>query len=105
MINEDCGCGGHKEKPTHMAPKEKQKALLIKLMAERIQKVGDEYVVYPKDGGKRLGTHDTEEQAKKQLAAIEASKNEDQLEEASGVGGVQGSLRRNGEESVLSYIF
>ena len=62
----------------------------IKILKETIKKVDGKYVVYPKDGGKRLGTHDTEEQAKKQLAAIEASKNEDQLEEASGVGGVQG---------------
>tara|TARA_Y100001972_G_scaffold110477_1_gene142253 strand:- start:135 stop:359 length:225 start_codon:yes stop_codon:yes gene_type:complete len=74
MIDEDCGCGGHKEKPTHMAPKEKQKALLIKLMAERIQKVGDEYVVYPKGKGKRLGTHPTKKAALKQLAAIELNK-------------------------------
>ena len=75
MIEEDCGCGGgHKEKPTHMAPKEKQKALLIKLMAERIQKVGDEYVVYPKGKGKRLGTHPTKKAALKQLAAIELNK-------------------------------
>lgn len=74
MITEDCGCGGHKEKPTHMAPREKQKALLIKLMAERIQKVGDEYVVYPKDKGKRLGTHPTKKAALKQLAAIEINK-------------------------------
>lgn len=41
---------------------------------ETIKKVGDEYVVYPKKGGKRLGTHKTKEAAKKQLAAIEISK-------------------------------
>ena len=41
---------------------------------EVIKKVDGKYVVYPKSGGKRLGTHDTEEQAKKQLAAIEISK-------------------------------
>ena len=75
MIEQDCGCGGvHKKKPTHMAPREKQKALLIKLMAERIQKVGDNYVVYPKGKGKRLGTHPTKKAALKQLAAIELNK-------------------------------
>ncbi len=42
---------------------------------ERIEKVGDEYVVYPKKGGKRLGTHPTRKAAQKQLAAIEISKN------------------------------
>ena len=53
---------------------EKKKALLIKLMAERIKKVGGEYVVYPKDKGKRLGTHPTKKAALKQLAAIELNK-------------------------------
>jgi hypothetical protein len=41
---------------------------------ETIRKVDGKYVVYPKRGGKRLGTHDTEKDAKKQLAAIEISK-------------------------------
>jgi len=41
---------------------------------ETIKKIDDEYVVYPKKGGKRLGTHKTEKAAKKQLAAIEISK-------------------------------
>ena len=36
--------------------------------------VGDEYAVYPKKGGKRLGTHKTKEKAIAQLKAIEASK-------------------------------
>ena len=43
-------------------------------MAERIQKVGYEYVVYPKGKGKRLGTHPTKKAALKQLAAIELNK-------------------------------
>ena len=74
MIDEDCGCG-HKEKPTHMAPKKKQaKALLIKLMNERIVKIDNSYVVYPKGKGKRLGTHPTKKAALKQLAAIELKK-------------------------------
>ena len=75
MINEDCGCGGHTSKVTHMAPeKEKVKALLIKLMNERIVKVDGKYVVYPKGKGDRLGTHDTKKSALKQLAAIEINK-------------------------------
>ena len=41
---------------------------------EAIRKVGDEYAVYPKDGGKRLGTHSSKKAAKRQLAAIEISK-------------------------------
>jgi hypothetical protein len=46
---------------------------------ETIKKVDDKYVVYPKSGGDRLGTHNTYKDALKQLQAIEASKarNED----------------------------
>ncbi len=44
------------------------------LQVETIKKVGDKYVVYPKNGGDRLGTHDTLKAAKKQLAAIEINK-------------------------------
>ena len=35
---------------------------------EKIKKVDGEYAVYPKSGGKRLGTHDTKSAAQKQLA-------------------------------------
>ena len=74
MMDEDCGCG-HKEMPTHMAPKKQMaKQLLIRLMKERIEKVDGKYVVYPKGKGKRLGTHDTKNSALKQLAAIEINK-------------------------------
>jgi hypothetical protein len=50
---------------------------------ETIEKVDGKYVVYPKKGGDRLGTHDTYEDALKQLQAIEASKarNEETLNE------------------------
>ena len=41
---------------------------------ETIKKIKGKYVVYPKKGGKRLGTHSTKKAAKKQLAAIEISK-------------------------------
>ncbi len=43
-------------------------------MFERIEKVDGKYVVYPKSGGDRLGTHDTYDDALNQLQAIEASK-------------------------------
>ena len=43
-------------------------------MIETIRKIGDEYVVYPKSGGRRLGTHSSRSAAKKQLAAIEINK-------------------------------
>lgn len=45
-----------------------------KELREIIKKIGAKYVVYPKKGGKRLGTHNTKKAAKKQLAAIEISK-------------------------------
>ena len=48
--------------------------LEYKLHIERIKKEGGEFVVYPKKGGKRLGTHSTKKKALKQLAAIEISK-------------------------------
>ena len=44
------------------------------MLEETIRKVGNKYVVYPKKGGKRLGTHNTLSGAKKQLRAIEMSK-------------------------------
>ncbi len=48
--------------------------LIDKSIREIIKKIDGKYVVYPKSGGARLGTHDTEDDAKKQLAAIEISK-------------------------------
>jgi hypothetical protein len=39
-----------------------------------IKKIGNKYVVYSKDGGKKLGTHESKKKAQKQLAAIEISK-------------------------------
>ena len=48
--------------------------LLNKELEETIKKISNKYVVYPKKGGKRLGTHKTKKAAKKQLAAIEISK-------------------------------
>jgi len=50
-------------------------------LEETIKQVGDKWVVYPKKGGKRLGTHDTKEKAKAQLAAIEINKEQIELDE------------------------
>ena len=57
----------------------------IRIIKEVISKSGDKWAVKSKKG-KTLGTHDSETKAKAQLAAIEASKNEEQLEEISSVG-------------------
>ena len=43
-------------------------------LSEKIKEVDGKWVVYPSKGGKRLGTHNTKEDALKQIAAIEASK-------------------------------
>ncbi len=50
---------------------------------ERIEKVGGDYVVYPKSNGHRLGTHDSKKDALKQLAAIEISKQKNIKEDES----------------------
>ena len=42
-----------------------------------IKQEGDKFVVYSQDGTKKLGTYDTEEQAKERLAQIEQFKKED----------------------------
>ena len=44
------------------------------LIQEVIKKVGNKYVLYPKKGGKRLGTHSSKKAAQKQDAAIQISK-------------------------------
>ena len=45
-----------------------------KVVNEIIRKVNGKYAVYPKKGGKRLGTHSTRAAAEKQLAAIHINK-------------------------------
>ncbi len=52
------------------------------LYLKRYKKLGDKYAVYPKSGGKRLGTHSSKKAAQDQLAAIEISKQKkEQIEE------------------------
>lgn len=43
-------------------------------ISEMIKKEGNKYNVYTKSGSKKLGSHNTKEDAKKQLAAIEINK-------------------------------
>lgn len=50
------------------------------LQVETIKKVGDKWVVYPKKGGDRLGTHDTKQGAIKQLQAIELNKEDIEID-------------------------
>lgn len=50
-------------------------------LKETIKKVDGKYVVYPKKGGKRLGTHASKKKAMSQLKAIELSKREIKEEE------------------------
>ena len=47
---------------------------LKEFIKETIRKVDGEYVVYPKKGGKRLGTHSSKKAAEKQLTAIHLNK-------------------------------
>ena len=53
-------------------------------MYEVIKKVGNKYVLYPKKGGKRLGTHDTKKSARNQENAVKASKYEHIVVEKTG---------------------
>jgi len=46
----------------------------LSLIKETIKKVDSKYVLYPKNGGKRLGTHSSKESAEKQERAIQVSK-------------------------------
>lgn len=54
------------------------KNIFKKRLKEIIKKINGKHVVYPKKGGKRLGTHDSYKSALRQLRAIERSKNESQ---------------------------
>ena len=53
----------------------KLRQLIRVVLLEKIVALPDgKWAVYPKKGGKRLGTHDTKAGAIRQLAAIEISK-------------------------------
>jgi|TARA_R110000824_G_scaffold359882_1_gene547511 hypothetical protein len=58
--------------------KEQLKQIIKEELTETIRKVGGKYAVYPKKGGKRLGTHSTKTGANSQLAAIEISKKQNE---------------------------
>jgi len=73
------------------------------IVNEVIKKVDGKYVVYPKDGGKRLGTHDTMEAAQKQLAAIEISKNESINEGLLTEGGAYGHMSHPFDDKGLKF--
>ena len=54
---------------------DKLRQLIRVVLLEKIVALPDgKWAVYPKKGGKRLGTHDTKAGAVRQLAAIEISK-------------------------------
>lgn len=57
-----------------------KKSELRDIVREIIRKVGDEYAVYPKKGGKRLGTHKTRKGAEDQMTAIHISKYSENLD-------------------------
>ena len=65
---------GHVERSKHQGLRnvmEAEKRIIYvkinKKIDEKIKKVGNEYAVYPKKGGKRLGTHPTKEKAQKMV--------------------------------------
>lgn len=57
-----------------------KKSELHRIVREVIRKVGDEYAVYPKKGGKRIGTHKTRKGAEDQMTAIHISKYSENLD-------------------------
>jgi len=54
--------------------RERLTEIIREVLTEEIRKINGKYVVYPKGGGKRLGTHDTRVEAEKQLTAIHLNK-------------------------------
>ena len=73
------------ERLTTMRAKVNEDVSLTIALKEKIKKVGDEYVVYPKDGSKKLGSHKTKKKALAQLRAIEFSKSKREVKEASAI--------------------
>jgi hypothetical protein len=79
------GCGPDRKSKVVIIPSKDQTTMSGKVnediimriqFNETIKKVGDKYAVYPKKGGKRLGTHNSKKKALAQLKAIEISKHE-----------------------------
>lgn len=58
---------------------------IIVSLRETIKNVDGEYVVYPKKGGNRLGTHSSKKKAIAQLKAIEFSKSKSEVKEVSAI--------------------
>lgn len=73
--------------------KDKDRAGGLNLLARYIRHEGDKWIVYS-ESGKKLGEHDSEGDAKKQLAAIEANKGRSWIEESGSMFIVRGA---NGE--------
>lgn len=48
--------------------------IIKEVLKETVRKVNGKYAVYPKKGGKRLGTHSSKKAAEKQLTAIHLNK-------------------------------
>jgi len=70
---------------------------------EMIKKVDDKYVVYPKNGGKRLGTHNSLASAKRQLAAIEINKESKLNESMLLEGGAYGHMSHPFDDMNLTF--
>jgi hypothetical protein len=55
----------------HVSPEGQASEYMREGLEETIRKQGSKYVIYSKDGKKKLGTYDTEKAAKKRLGQIE----------------------------------
>jgi len=78
---------------------------IAEILSETIRKVDGKWVVYPKHGGSRLGTHTSKEKALAQLRAIEASKHMNEEEQTvdfnlRDINGVKVVLATFGEDKV-----
>ena len=62
-------------------------------LTETIRKQGDKYVIYSKDGKKKLGTYNSRKAAEKRLGQIEYFKHNENVEENFADGKVKGKSR------------
>ena len=58
---------------------EEIREIIREIIKETIRKVDGKHVVYPKRGGKRLGTHSTKAAAEKQLQTIHIQQHSEML--------------------------